>query len=244
MIRRVMPLLIVLLLFAGASTACGSAKSGGKGGTGVSPSPAAKVPTADELKKGLLALSDLPAGYSASPEETPSGGDTSEPNDSSSVTATSRECNQLFNEFGNEGNATQEEASVSADFEKSSTTGPFIKETLESYRDAAALQKDMTQVRDAVDKCGEFTVKEQGGDVRVKIANASFPKLGDETAAFKLEATVTAQGKRLTLGGYLVAVRVGNVVSTIISFGLPSADAAETEQIVRKAVDKVTPIAH
>jgi hypothetical protein len=242
MIRRVMPLLTVLLLFAGASTACGSAKSGGKGGTGASPSPAAKVPTADELKKGLLALSDLPAGYSASPEETPSGGGTSEPNDSSSVTATSRECNQLFNEFGNAGNATKEEASVSADFEKSST-GPFIKETLESYRDAAALQKDMTQVRDAVDKCGEFTVKEQGGAVRVKIANASFPKLGDETAAFKLEATVTAQGKQLTLGGYLVAVRVGNVVSTIISFGLPSADAAETEQIVRKAVDKATPIA-
>jgi hypothetical protein len=30
------------------------------------------------------------------------------------------------------------------------------------------------------------------------------PRLGDETAAFKMEATVTSKGRRVTLGGYLV----------------------------------------
>lgn len=118
-----------------------------------------------------------------------------------------------------------------------------MKQTLESYRDAAALRKDMALVREAVDTCGEFTVKEEDGEAKVKIANASFPKLGDETAAFKLEATLASGGRKVTLSGYLVAVRVGNVVSTIASFGVPSVDAGEIEQITRKAVDKFTPIA-
>jgi len=229
-----------LLLFAGASTAaCGSTKSNSKGKASASPS--AKVPTAEELKKGLLALSDMPTGYAASPEESPGTGGSPQPEDTSSVTSTSAECNRLFNEFG-EDSASAEQAVVSTKFEKAAT-GPFVRHTVESYKDAAVLQKDIAQVRDAVTKCGGFTVKDEDGGARVKIANASFPKLGDETAAFKLEATASRGGKKLTLGGYLIAGRVNNVVSTIISFGLPTVDAGATEQITRKAVDKVTPIA-
>src|SRR6266487_2013844 len=82
-----------LLLFAGASTAaCGSTKSNSKGKASASPS--AKVPTAEELKKGLLALSDMPTGYAASPEESAGTGGSPQPEDTSSVTSTSAECNR------------------------------------------------------------------------------------------------------------------------------------------------------
>ncbi len=243
MMRHIVPLTTVLLLFAGVSTtACASTKSDNKPGASASASPAAKVPTAEDLKKALLAVSDMPTGYAARPEKTPGGGGTPTPQDSSSVAGPNPECNRLFNEFGDEGSAKVEQASVTAEFEKAAT-GPFVRQTLESYRDAAALQKDMSLVREAVDKCGEFTVKDEDAEAKVKIANASFPKLGDDTAAFKLEATVASGGRKVTLSGYMVAVRVGNVVSTITSFGLPSVDAGEIEQITRKAVDKFTPIA-
>lgn len=199
-------------------------------------SPSAKVPSAEELKKALLVLADMPTGYAAGEQET----STPEPEESSSVNAATTECDRLFNEFDN--STAAEQAEVSVQFEKSAT-GPVVKHTLESYRDAAALQKALTQIREAVDKCREFTVKEDDRDARVEIANTSFPKLGDDTVAFRLQATVTSGGRKLVIGGYFVAVRVGNVISTIISFGLGPVDAGEVEQITRKAVDKVTPIA-
>jgi hypothetical protein len=242
MMRRLVSLTTLLLLLAGASTAgCGSTRSGNQPSASPSASPSAKVPGAEDLKKGLLQLSDMPTGYAAKPGST-SGGGTPSPADSSSVTGPNAACTQLFNQFDQESSTNSEQASASAEFEKAAT-GPFVKEELESYRDAAALQKDMGTVSAAVDKCGEFTVKEEDGEAKVKMANASFPKLGDETAAFKLDALVSAGGKRVTLSGYLIAVRVGNVVCTITSFGVPNVDANEIEQITRKAVDKVTPIA-
>jgi hypothetical protein len=242
MFNRLVPFATALLLVAGASTAaCGPKGSDNKGKAGASASPSAKVPTTEELRKALLVLSDLPTGYSES-RESSSGGESPQPEATSSVESTSAECDRLFNEFGNEGGASAEQAAVSADFEKSAT-GPFVKESLESYTDAGRLRNDMAQVREAVDKCGEFTVKESDGEAQVKVSNASFPKLGDETAAFKLDASAAAAGRQVHLGGYLVAVRVGNVVTTIMTFGLAAVDAGETEQITRKAVDKVTPIA-
>ena len=236
MIRRIVPLATVLLLFAGASsTACSSRKSGDK--TQPSASPSAKIPSAEELKNGLLALADMPTGYSAG---TPKTANSPAPDNSTSLGAPNAECERLFNQF-DEGSAG-EQGQATIEFRKSAT-GPFIRHTLESYRDAAALRASLMKIREAVDKCGEFSVGDADGQAKVKIAAASFPKLGDDTAAFQLEATVTTEGRRVPVGGYLVAVRIGNVVSTIISFGVPKSDAAETEQIARKAVDKATPIA-
>jgi hypothetical protein len=240
MFTRLVPVATALLLVSGASTtACGSSGSGNRDKAKASAS--AKVPTTEELKKALLVLSDLPAGYSENSDSS-SGGASAEPTATSSVDATSAECDQLFNEFGNAQGAGVEQGAASAEFEKGAT-GPFVKETLESYRDAGRLQQEMTKVREAVDKCGEFTVMDSEGEARVKVSNASFPKLGDVTAAFKLEATAAVGGREVNLDGYLVAVRVGNVVTTVISFGLAGVDVGETEQIARKAVDKVTPVA-
>jgi hypothetical protein len=242
MIQRLLPLAAGVLLFAGAATACGSTDSETKGKS-TAASPSAKIPTADELQKKLLTLSDMPTGYSAKAQETSGPGDSPAPQDSSSLSATTAECAQLFNQFDAESSSGTTQGQATVKFEKS-PTGPFVTETLESYADAAGLQKDMTRVREAVDKCHDFSMKEDdGSDVKVTIAAASFPKMGDETVAFRLGATVTNSGRSLTLGGYMVAVRVGNVVSTIIAFGLPGVDAAEVETITKKSVEKVTPIA-
>jgi hypothetical protein len=236
MFGRIVPLATVLVLAATASsTACGSRVAGDKAKPSASPS--AKVPSGEELKKGLLVLSDMPAGYSASTPEV----STPEPADTTSVAAGTAECGQLFNEFG-KASSLVKQGVASVEFEKS-RTGPFVRHSLESYRDRNALQHDMDQIREAVDKCGEFTTKDSDGEARVKIATASFPKLGDDTAAFKLEATVSSGTRKIVIGGYLVAVRIANVVSTITTFGVPSSDAAETEQIARKAADKLGPIA-
>jgi hypothetical protein len=242
MIQRLLPLAAGVLLFAGAATACGPTDSGTKGNS-TAASPSAKIPTADELQKRLLTLSDMPTGYSAKAQETSGPGDSPAPQDSSSLSATTADCAQLFNQFDAQSSSGTSQGEATVKFEKS-TTGPFVTETLESYPDAAGLQKDLARLRDAVDKCHDFSMKEDdGSEVKMTVSAASFPKMGDETEAFQVGATVTNSGRSVTLGGYLVYVRVGNVVTTIVAYGLPRVDATEVGTITKKSVEKVTPIA-
>jgi hypothetical protein len=242
MIQRLLPLAAGVLLFAGGATACGSTDSGTKGKS-TAASPSAKIPTADELQKRLLTVSDMPTGYSAKAQATSGPGDSPAPEDSSSLSATTAECAQLFNQFDAESSSATSQGQATVKFQKS-PTGPFVTETLESYTDAAGLQKDMARVREAVDKCHDFSMKEDdGSEVKMTFSAASFPKMGDETVAFQLGARVTTSGRSLSVGGYMVAVRDGNVVTTIIAYGLPSVDATEVETITKKAVEKVAPVA-
>lgn len=242
MMRRLVPLATAALLLAGATTACGSSGSSDRKTAGGAASPSAKVPNVEELKKGLLTLSDMPTGYieKRANEAGPSG--SAAPEESAPPTSTEDACNRLFEQLNGEAGAGKTQGTVSAVFVKSEK-GPIITHRVQSYRDVAVLRQDMATVKDAVSKCRHFTIKESDGTFRVGFATVSFPKLGDETEAFRVQATGPFGGHNATIGGYYVAVRVGNVVSTVSSVGLPTVPIGELETVARKATEKVTPIA-
>jgi hypothetical protein len=228
-VYRYTRLSLVVLLLAGG---CSSGKSGIAPGTLAS----SKVKILDTagLRRALLRLDELPAGYSFSAEQSP------EPDVSPSRPT---RCERLFEEFGNTSTLGDGTAGANAVFEKSAV-GPFLQLELASYADAAALRRSLSTVRDAVGECGQFaTTDPDGSKFTVQIAAVSFPALGDETAAFKLDATGVSGETAVALSGFLVAVRVARTVCTIVHFGLPTVDLAETEQVARKAVDKLTPVA-
>jgi hypothetical protein len=200
-----------------------------------SASPVPRVLTEAELKSALLAASDLPPGYTEQPSETP------EPESSSQ--ADDPECAKLFDQFENgSGAESNTAAEATVEFAKSQA-GPFVSQYLESHRDQAVLVEMMGSIREVVSKCGEFTETDRDGKLTIRMSNASFPALGDETVAITVTATGTTEGIELTLRGYLVITRVASTLNVIVQFGLRKVDVAQTEQIARKAVDKLTPIA-
>lgn len=201
-----------------------------------SPSPAPRVLTEAELKSALLAVSDLPTGYAEQPAE-------ESPEPDSSSQADDPECARLFDQFENGSDVDRNSsAEATAEFAKGEA-GPFVSQSLESHRDQAVLAETLRAIRDVVSKCGEFTETDPDGKFTIRMSNASFPTLGDETTAIRVTATGTTQGIELTIGGYLVMTRVSSTLNMVAHFGLRQVDVAETEQIVRKAVDKLTPIA-
>jgi hypothetical protein len=200
-----------------------------------SPSPAPRVLTEAELASALLAVSDLPTGYAEQPSD-----ETPEPESSSQ--ADDPECAKLFDQFEGSGAESDPVAEATVEFVKGEA-GPFVNQSLQSHQDQAVLAETLRVIPDVVSKCGEFTEAGADGKLTIRMSNASFPAVGDQTVAMMVTASGTTEGIELTIGGYLVMTRVASTVNMIAHFGLRQVDAAETEQIVRKAVDKLTPLA-
>lgn len=198
--------------------------------------PAPRVLTEAELTSVLLAPPDLPVGYAARPAD-------DDPGPQSSTRASDAECAKLYDEFENGSGAKGNTAAkADAEFAKG-RAGPFLNQSLESHRDQAVLVEAMHRMRDVVAKCGEFTTNAGDGDLNIRMTPAPFSSLGDETVAIKMDATGTTRGIKITIAGYLVLTRVANTLSVITHIGLRRIDAAVTEGIVRKAVEKITPLA-
>jgi hypothetical protein len=214
--------------------------------SGGSPFPKARVPSASELTGALLEVADLPSGYRLSGEP--------DPESVTSSPIVNTECDRLFAAFGGvgglgdgggSGNGGEAEVGgeggkagteTSAEFEKGET-GPFLTQELAAEHDAGVLHRQLTDLRALVTRCDRFTSTNADGSASaVMVTEASLFVPGDESTAFKL----SVEG---VMSGYLVAVRVGNTLATVVHFGLPGVEIAETEQLVRKAVDKLTPVA-
>jgi hypothetical protein len=232
--RRLAVVTAALVLLGGAG--CARAGSDQTPQATPSASPAPRVLTEVELKSALLTASDLPPGYTEQrPDETP------EPESSSQ--ADDPECAKLFDQFEKGSQAeTNKAAEAAVEFAKSQA-GPFVSQHLESYRDQAVLVEMLRSIREVVSKCAEFTETDRDGKLTIRMSNASFPVLGDETVAIMVTASGTTEGIDLTIRGYLVITRVANALNVIVHFGLRKVDVAQTEQIARKAVDKLTPLA-
>jgi hypothetical protein len=200
-----------------------------------SPSPAPRVLTEAELESVLLAVADLPTGYAEQPSD-----DTPEPESLSQ--ADNPECAKLFDQFEGSGAASDPVAEATVEFAKGEA-GPFVNQSLQSHQDQAVLAETLRVIPDVVSKCGEFSETGADGKLTIRMSNASFPAIGDQTVAMQVTASGTTNGIELTIGGYLVMTRVASTVNMIAHFGLRQVDAAETEQIVRKAVDKLSPLA-
>lgn len=166
----------------------------------------------------LLAVEDLPDGYAISPPQ-------AEPEVSVVGSVSVAGCDALLNRFRDGGTGVRFEAGGA---------GPFLAEEL--AEDAGALGV----LRELAARCATFTDTDAGGETTsVTVAEGGLPDLGDESAAFRMAASGGAGDDAYTLSGYLVAIRVGGTTCTIVHFGQPGVDPAETETIVRAAVRKL-----
>lgn len=178
-----------------------------------SPTTAAQARSAADLQRVLLTLDDMPTGFTI---DTPSSGTGSQP------------C----------GKSTELRAraaqTVEADFTKGGL-GPFISETLGTYKSGEA--KDAFDgARKLFEDCRTWTEPDKDGKTtEYKIAPLSFPKLGDQTYAIRMDI----KGGGFVGQADLVFVRRGDTIlligNGIGGLGLATVDSTLTEQMARKA---------
>ena len=199
--------LAVIALVAG----CGS--SGTKDATGAATTviteettTTTKKPALNQAKvnTALLTLADLPAGYS--PRST----------DSASSTDDSMFCPDATTALPT-AFVTMRDKEGSVGFEQSQL-GPILLEILVAGSDAKSA---FTNASKALDSCtaSSWTKADAKGAVTTySIAPVSFPKHGDEQAAFRLTATAVG----VELDGYVIVMRIGDVLALMMGVGTTS----------------------
>lgn len=208
----------------------------------------------------LLAVEDLPDGYTVSPPQPA-------PEVSAAGSVSVAGCDALLNRFRDGGAGVRFEAG---------TAGPFLVEELAEDAGAPGVLRDLAA------RCAAFTDTDAAGETTgVTVtgsalpglgataatpaptpvlgdeaatptpglggetptpglgAGAAAPRLGDEVVAVRIDAIGGAGDDAYTLSGYLIAIRVGGTTCTIVHFGQPGVDPAETETITRAAVRKL-----
>jgi hypothetical protein len=195
------------------------------------------VRTQAELAAALLRVEDLPGGYTLQPG-TPAPPDESATGGQGGGAAP---CAEVFNQLRGGQPALSAIASGTAEVEFSKgDDGPFLQQGLLSTGDRAALRAAVDAFRQLPTLCGEFTETDEQGSFTIRLrATSSFPALGDETVAIKLDANGRSEEINVTLSGYLVLIRVGSTVCILIHFGIPGVEVGETEKIATAAVARL-----
>jgi hypothetical protein len=196
-----------------------------------SPAPAVSAgpvtgstPPPDDARLGsaLLGPADLP-GYVQSPLQT------------SPVAGMGSSMTQCAGQ--NDPSATGSQARVML---QAGPTGPFFGETLMamSEADATRLVRGLTQV---TKNCGSFDGGSPGGmKFDVAIGHLTFPRVGDDTAAFRMTATVEQAGAAVY--AHVVAVRRGGLVLLLVLMQFDSPEVSGTEDLVRRAYAKAATV--
>lgn len=189
-----------------------------------------------ELSAALLRVEDLPGGYTVEP-----AGDA--PPDQSGTGGQgggAEPCADVFDQLRGGDPDLSRIASSSAGVEFSKgEVGPFLQQSLLSTGDRAGLRAAVDAFRQLPTLCGEFTERDEQGSFTLKLSEATFATLGDETVAVKLDAHGKGEEIDVTLAGYMVLIRTGSTVCLLIHFGIPGVDRAETETVARAAVAKL-----
>ena len=136
---------------------------------------------------------------------------------------------------------------AAAEFEKKDTF-EFLSLSSESYRSVASAKASMQEARDQIARCPSWTATDDDGTkYTFHVQESSFTKVGDEVLGFAIHMVMEsdANGTPFTAEaeGFAVGARIGqNAVGHFhmaIGFGsAPSMDKAETEAILKKAVEK------
>ena len=185
-------------------------------------SPATATPNDDEiaerLSAALLSIEDMPTGWAVGPP------DEDEDENENDI------CGISSGQFA-EGAA----ARVTANFQESEF-GPFLAQVIDFFPDGDA-ERVMTEFSDAFGSCTEWTdIDEDGTETTWRLSPLSFPKVGDETFAFRM-STVTF------LGAFevdFIVWRRGDVVEVIghSMIGFEGIDSEQTEAFVRQADER------
>lgn len=189
------------------------------------PSRASKVATTAQLRAALLAVDDMPTGWSTEQDDE---------DDDDSFSEGCKPLAALDEAFEDD---TDEPEVLYAQGE----LGPFVNQAIGSLPSAAEVSKRMAALKAALGKCPSFQYTDDEGDTqKVRIAPVSFPRLGDETLASRL--TVEFEGGTLSMTVLAIRVRnhamllTGMSVTTV--FGGGQLTPADLERIARTAVTK------
>jgi hypothetical protein len=189
-----------------------------------------------ELGGKLLAAADMPAGWqpieNAGTEE-----------------VSAQEGGFCDSPVPDESNAA---ASASAQFFKGEMTTRVV-ETVVSYESPEDATEAFDKVQQAIATCKEWDVDAADTVSRLRLTPASFPAVGEQTAAARVTSEFTVNAGSAdkpaptegSVTGDTVIARQQNFVVVVRHFSIgvgtePNFNAADTEPIVRSAVQKVT----
>ena len=143
-----------------------------------SPSPSVTKRTASDLRKALLGLKDVPAGFDV--DRGDDGGGKASSNRSSCAPLV-----KLLNAAKVQGSQTEVQVSFSGGQE-----GPFVNESLDAMGDAATARSFVAGFRTAVKKCRTLSLTIDGvGTSPLTVREISFADIGDTSFAARFSAT-------------------------------------------------------
>lgn len=157
-----------------------------------------------EAKAALPRVSSLPAGWSVDPENTLTGAD----EDDSDDTITPERCAVIF-EGLEELDAAEPTAKAGVTF-TASMLGPFLGVELSSY-DEEVPDDRFGKLLSALGSCPKFTVDDGESATPFTVSALSFPNYGDESAAMRMSAA--SEGMQFAID--LVAIRVGHNILSV-----------------------------
>ncbi|TDO44083.1 hypothetical protein EV643_117106 [Kribbella sp. VKM Ac-2527] len=189
------------------------------------PKPAGpQTRTAAELKKALMALADLPPGFSIESDQAAEGGDIT----ASSKNAACAKLVALTNADTPPGSKASAIESYSGGQE-----GPFIDEQIDAMGTPQAVAALQNSFRSAIRSCKTLTLRVPNeGSSTVQVREVSPPQAGTTPVAVRFTATSgPLEGLELTM----VTTGVADVVIALTVMGFPEDVAGATETAVTKA---------
>jgi hypothetical protein len=197
-------------------------------GTTTTPArPTTQARTAAELKKALLALGDLPPGFSVEPAGSDDG--------AVDLTSKDPKCAPLVRLL-NADTAPGSKASAVRSF-SGGQEGPFIDEGLDAMGSEAAVARLQSSMRAAVAACSKVTLSIPGqGRSTVAVRQVSAPKSGTGPFAVRLTATSGP------LEGLEVSMVTTGLDDVVLSMTFVAAVPDDVAGATKDAVDKATSV--
>lgn len=219
----------------------------GCGGTAAGPPSASTEPHQDQrrsvaperarqldeaqLELALLDLNDLPAGWAADSEKAARERGIGVPQ------PTDRPCRALF--------AQRDEERAENRFARTEV-GPFVITRAGSHESEEEAERTLEAYQEAADACETFAVEEgpQGdtAEVTYRAEELDLPELGDDSVALRFVREGPGD-EEMTVLADVVYVRVGGASVHLAQAGVDDEDTGEVEQLVRRAVDKLSEVA-
>lgn len=170
-----------------------------------------------DLEAALLTLDDMPTGWTTDTVEATG-------NDSDSATLCGAELIEEVEPAGE----------VSADF-SAGDLGPLLNHSILEYEDDEAARV-LTDFADALAGCEEWTEETDEGPMTLRPTPLSFPSLGDETVAVRIDAA----NELVDMTMDMVVWRHGdtlNIITMMEAFGTP--DGEQTEEFATLADERI-----